>query len=143
MGLASYVRPNGQTAGLLVHAHIDSSILLELQKNIPCRGDEVAVADVRPSDVTNAVVESNQVSRGDTHWDKHASGGLIVVAGRTTLVPGANPCSCSNSLVIAFRSSDTVLIYKANQAYESERSLMSVDHEMRRSHLRDDRQSCW
>jgi hypothetical protein len=45
VGQAAAVRADGH---VLVRAGIDSAVLLESQKDVACRVEEVAVADVRP-----------------------------------------------------------------------------------------------
>src|SRR3954447_24194862 len=57
---AATVRANDQATGLLVRPDSNSAVLLEPQKDITYGVDEVAVADVRPGDVADAVVEGDQ-----------------------------------------------------------------------------------
>lgn len=86
VGQAAAVRADDQTVNLLVRAEVDSTVVLESQKDVTCRVEEVTVADVRPGDVPDAVVEGDQVSRDEDRLGKRASRGLIVTAGQPDLV---------------------------------------------------------
>lgn len=122
----------------MVGVDIDSSVLLEPQKDISCRVDEVAVAYVCPGGVADAVVEGDRVGRGDADLAQRASCDLVGTgsASRTSLVPAAKPCRRPKSSVPVVRVSETLLIHEASQAGESERSLMRPDHGMGRRHPR-------
>lgn len=86
VGLAATVRTDDKAGGSGVRTCSDIGVLRKLQKDIRCRGDEVAIADVRPGGITDAAVEGDQVSRGSSRAGKQASCGLIVVVGWPDLV---------------------------------------------------------